>query len=43
MVNDVVCRESRIDEYVPITKTSFEEAVRMAFSEEQEGPGVTGW
>jgi uncharacterized protein YbjT (DUF2867 family) len=43
MVNDVVCRESRIDGYVPITKTSFEEAVRMAFSEEKEGPGITGW
>jgi uncharacterized protein YbjT (DUF2867 family) len=43
MVNDVVCRDNRIDEYVPITKTSFEEAVRIALSEEKEGPGVTGW
>jgi uncharacterized protein YbjT (DUF2867 family) len=43
MVNDVVCRDNRIDEYVPVTKTPFEEAVRIAFSEEKEGPGVTGW
>ena len=39
--NEVVCRDDRIDSYVPITKTSFRDAVLTAFSEETEGPGVT--
>ena len=41
--NEVICRDHRIDEFVPIKKTSFKEAVRMAFSEEKSGPGVTGF
>lgn len=43
MINDVVCRDNRIDDLVPIEKTSFEEAVKVAFSEETEGPGITGY
>jgi len=43
LVNDVVCREKRIDKYVPIEKTPFEEAVRAAFAEEKDGPGVSGF
>ena len=43
MKNEVVCRDSRIDELVPIKKTPFKEAVRIAFSEEKAGPGVTGY
>jgi uncharacterized protein YbjT (DUF2867 family) len=39
--NEVVCKDDRIDRYVPITKTSFRDAVLTAFSEETEGPGVT--
>ncbi|RJR20027.1 MAG: NAD-dependent epimerase/dehydratase family protein [Nitrospiraceae bacterium] len=41
--NEVVCRDSSIDTYVPITKTPFKEAVKIAFSEETSGPGVTGF
>lgn len=41
--NEVVCRDNRIDRYVPVRKTPFREAVRIAFSEEKEGPGVTGF
>jgi len=41
--NDVVCMDNRIDRLIPIEKTSFREAVRLAFSEEKSGPGVTGW
>ena len=41
--NEVICRDNRIDEYVSIKKTSFKEAVRIAFSEEKSGPGVTGF
>jgi nucleoside-diphosphate-sugar epimerase len=43
LVNDVVCRDESIDTFIPITKTPFKEAVRIAFSEEQEGPGITGY
>ena len=39
--NEVVCRDDRIDRSVPITKTSFRDAVLTAFSEETEGPGIT--
>ncbi len=42
MKNEVVCRDNRIDTLVPIKKTPFKEAVRIAFSEEKTGPGVTG-
>jgi uncharacterized protein YbjT (DUF2867 family) len=41
--NEVVCRENLIDEYVHMNKTSFKEAVKIAFSEETEGPGITGF
>ena len=33
MKNEVICRDNRIDEYVPIHKTPFREAVRAAVSE----------
>ncbi len=41
--NEVVCRDNEIDRYVPITKTTFAEAVRTAQAEETTGPGVTGF
>ncbi|MEW6599672.1 MAG: NAD(P)H-binding protein [Nitrospirota bacterium] len=41
--NEVVCRDNSIDSYVHIKKTGFKEAVRIAFSEETSGPGVTGF
>jgi len=41
--NEVVCKDDRIDRYVPITKTPFKDAVLTAFSEETDGPGVTGF
>jgi uncharacterized protein YbjT (DUF2867 family) len=41
--NEVVCKDSRIDRFVPITKTPFKDAVLTAFSEETDGPGVTGF
>jgi uncharacterized protein YbjT (DUF2867 family) len=41
--NEVICRDNRIDSFVKITKTPFQEAVKMAFSEEKNGPGITGW
>jgi len=43
MKNEVVCRDNRIDKLVPINKTPFREAVRIAFSEEKSGPGITGF
>lgn len=41
--NEVVCKDNRIDRYVPITKTPFKDAVLTAFSEETDGPGITGF
>jgi len=41
--NEVICKDHRIDELVRIKKTPFKEAVRIAFSEEKSGPGVTGF
>jgi uncharacterized protein YbjT (DUF2867 family) len=41
--NEVVCRENRIEQLIPIQKTPFQEGVRIAFSEEKDGPGVTGF
>ena len=41
--NEVICRDSSIDDYVPITKTSFMDAVKAAFAEETGGPGVSGF
>jgi uncharacterized protein YbjT (DUF2867 family) len=43
MKNEVVCRDSRIDELVHIEKTPFVEAVRIAVSQEKEGPGIKGF
>lgn len=43
MKNEVVCRDNRIDEFVPIEKTPFRKAVQIAFAEETSGPGVTGF
>jgi uncharacterized protein YbjT (DUF2867 family) len=40
---EVVCQEDRIDKYVPVERTPFNEAVKAAFREEKEGPGVTGF
>jgi uncharacterized protein YbjT (DUF2867 family) len=41
--NEVVCRDQAIDAFVPISKTSFAEAVRTAHAEERSGPGVAGF
>jgi len=41
--NEVVCRENSIDQFVAIEKTPFLEAVRIAISEEKDGPGITGF
>jgi uncharacterized protein YbjT (DUF2867 family) len=41
--NEVVCRDNKIERLIPIEKTSFKEGVRIAFSEEKEGPGITGF
>lgn len=41
--NEVICKNSEIDNYVPITKTSFADAVLTAHSEETTGPGITGY
>jgi uncharacterized protein YbjT (DUF2867 family) len=41
--NEVVCRDSSIDEFVSIEKTPFKEAVKIAFSQEKDGPGITGF
>jgi uncharacterized protein YbjT (DUF2867 family) len=41
--NEVVCKDNEIDKYVPITKTSFADAVMTAHSEEKKGPGITGF
>lgn len=41
--NEVICRDGLIDEIVKIEKTSFQESVKIAFSEEISGPGVTGF
>lgn len=41
--NEVVCKEDLIDKYVHVDRTPFKEAVKVAFSEEKEGPGITGF
>lgn len=38
--NEVVCRDSRIDQFVPVKKTPFKDAVILALSEEKGGPGI---
>lgn len=41
--NEVICRENRIEQLIPFQKTPFKEGVRIAFSEEKDGPGVSGF
>jgi hypothetical protein len=41
--NEVICSDNSIDEFVQIEKTPYKEAVKIAFSEEREGPGITGF
>jgi uncharacterized protein YbjT (DUF2867 family) len=41
--NEVICKDNSIEEFVPVEKTSFKEAVKIAFSEEKDGPGITGF
>jgi len=41
--NEVVCRDNGIDKIIHMEKTTFKEAVRIAFSEEESGPGITGF
>lgn len=41
--NEVICTDNRIDEFIQIEKTSFKEAVKIAFSEETKGPGIAGF
>lgn len=41
--NEVVCRDNLIDTFMPIEKTPFHDAVRIALSEERRGPGITGY
>jgi len=40
--NEVICRDGRIDRFVPIKKTPFKESVTLALSEEKGGPGIGG-
>jgi 5,10-methylene-tetrahydrofolate dehydrogenase/methenyl tetrahydrofolate cyclohydrolase len=40
---EVVCLDRSIDQFVPIVKTPFKEAVKIAVSEEKEGPGIAGF
>lgn len=41
--NEVVCRENAIRGIIPVELTGFQEAVKIAFSEEKDGPGITGF
>jgi len=41
--NEVICRNNDVDKYISLKKTPFKQAVRIAFSEEKSGPGVTGF
>jgi len=41
--NEVVCKDNEIEKYVPISKTSFKDAVMQAHREEKKGPGITGF
>jgi uncharacterized protein YbjT (DUF2867 family) len=40
--NEVVCKDNEIDRFVPISKTSFKDAVLAAYREETEGSGISG-
>ncbi len=41
--NEVICKDRRIENIIPIEKTPYKEAVRIAFSEETDGPGISGF
>jgi uncharacterized protein YbjT (DUF2867 family) len=41
--NEVICGDNSIDQFVRIEITPYREAVKIAFSEEREGPGKTGF
>ncbi|MBW2503903.1 MAG: NAD(P)H-binding protein [Deltaproteobacteria bacterium] len=41
--NEVVCRDDRISKFIPLKRTPFRDAVKIAFAEENKGPGVTGF
>ncbi len=41
--NEVICRDNSIDQFVQIEKTPYREAVKIACSEEREGPGINGF
>ncbi len=41
--NEVICKDRRIENIISIEKTPFKEAVRIAFSEETDGPGISGF
>ena len=43
MKNEVICKDNSIETLIPVNKTPFREAVRIAFSQEKNGPGVTGF
>lgn len=43
MKNEVICKDNTIDKFVKIDKTPFINAVKIAVSEENRGPGVTGF
>lgn len=41
--NEVVCKDDSIGQFINIQKTPFKEAVKIAFSEEKDGPGIKGF
>jgi len=43
MKNEVICKDNSIETLIPVHKTPFREAVRIAYSQEKSGPGVTGF
>ena len=43
MKNEVICKDNSIETLIPVNKTPFREAVRIALSQEKNGPGVTGF
>ncbi len=42
MKNEVICHENSIDQYIPIKKTTFPEAAKIAIDEEKEVKGTIG-
>jgi len=43
MKNEVICKDNSIETLIPVNKTPFREAVRIALSQEKKGPGETGF